>query len=135
MFSCHRKYIKTVLNSFLLFLILSAFCYCQYFFSFFCKNMIPGFHGFMVKLMTSWSFWIYKSDYRSHRISGACEQSFWNSRFYMVCRVKANGALKPEYLLKCWKREKSCWCYWKWWCWWKEKTLSKQPSHMNMSFP
>ena len=37
---------------------------------------------------------------RSHEIWGASEQSFWNSRFYRVCRVKANGAMKPEYLLK-----------------------------------
>ena len=38
---------------------------------------------------------------RIHRISGASEQSFWNSRFYRVGRVKANEVLKPEYLLKC----------------------------------
>ena len=38
----------------------------------------------------------------SHRLSGASEQSFLNSRFYRICRVK----VKPEYLLKSCKREK-----------------------------
>ena len=44
---------------------------------------------------------------RSHRISGASEQYFWNSRFYMVCRVKANGAPKAEYLLNVKKGKKN----------------------------
>ena len=39
-------------------------------------------------------------DYQEHL------KSFWNSGFYRVCRVKANEALKPEYLLKCYKRIK-----------------------------
>ena len=38
---------------------------------------------------------------RSHTISRAFEQSFGSSRFYSVCRVKSNGPLKLEYLLKC----------------------------------
>ena len=99
------------MNSFLLFLLLSAFCYCGDFFTIFCKNTMLGFQGFIVK----------KDDFmesltlpkrqqitfdRSDEISGASEQSFWNSRFYRVCRVKVNEALKPEYLLKRLKMKK-----------------------------
>ena len=39
--------------------------------------------------------------HRIHKISGASEQSFRINRFYRVCRVKVNGALKPEDILKC----------------------------------
>ena len=51
--SFNRNYTKIVLNSVLL------FCFCQHFavvgiFSaLFCKNRIPGFHGFIAKMMTS----------------------------------------------------------------------------------
>ena len=116
---------------------------------------------------------------RSDEISGASEQSFWNSRFYRVCRVKVNEALKPEYLLKRLKMKKkkkkkmfmfrgvfrtaatskmqhfviivNSWrlltiitksskldvaagLLQQWWYWWKEKSLSKQTSHINMYF-
>ena len=78
--SCYRNYTKTGLNSSYFFASVSI-CYCGHFFS----------------ILTFDS---------SHRLSGASGQSFLNSRFYRICRVKANGALKPEYLLKCCKREK-----------------------------
>ena len=34
------------------------------FFSIFCKSRIPGFHEFIVKMMTSWSLWVCRRDYR-----------------------------------------------------------------------
>ena len=66
--------------------------------------------------------WLQITFDKSYRISGASEQSSWNGTFYRVCRVKANGELKPEYLLKCLKRK----CLW--WYEWKDKNLSKQLS-------
>ena len=42
---------------------------------------------------------------RRHRTPEASEQPFWNNRFWRVCKVKANGALKSEYLLKFLKRK------------------------------
>ena len=62
--SCYRKYTKTVFNSFWLLLLLSAFCYCGHFCSIFCKNRTPRFHGFIVKMTTSWSLWVCQSNYR-----------------------------------------------------------------------
>ena len=56
--------VSTEINSVLL------FCFCQHFavvgiFSaLFCKNRIPGFHGFIAKMMTSWSLWVCQSSYR-----------------------------------------------------------------------
>ena len=61
--SCYRKYTKKVLNNFLLFLLLSAFYYDGHFFSILCKTRIPRFHGFIVKMMTSWNLWVCQSDY------------------------------------------------------------------------
>ena len=100
---CYRKYTKTDLNTFLLFLLKSAFCYCGRFSSIFCKNRIPRFHVFIVKMMTSLSLQkrLQITFDRSRRISGASGQWFWNSRFYSVCRVKTNGARKYEYQLNC----------------------------------
>ena len=34
------------------------------FFRIFCIFRIPGFHEFIVKMMTSWSLWVYQSDSR-----------------------------------------------------------------------
>ena len=99
--SCYRRYTENVLNSFTFLLYISILlvpAFSQHFLEK-SHSVISWIYNEKDIIMDSLSLpkWLQINFDRSHGISGASQQN----RFYRVCRVKANAALKPKYLLKC----------------------------------
>ena len=99
--SSYIHYTKNVLNNctFCLYInILLVSAFSRYFLEK-SRSVISWIYNENGNIMDSLGLpkWLQISFDRSHGISGASEQN----RFYRVFRVKANGALKPEKLLKC----------------------------------
>ena len=99
--SCYRRYTENVLNSFTFLLYISILlvpAFSQHFLEK-SHSAISWIYNENDNIMDSLSLpkWLQINFDRSHGKSGASEQN----RFYRVCRVKANGALKPKNQLKC----------------------------------
>ena len=82
------------------FFCFSAFCYFEQFFSIFGNERIPRFHGFIVKMMTSWSLWVCQRNYRQLLTEAIEYQKHLNSHSEIVGFIGFYMLLKMVILVK-----------------------------------